>query len=224
MMPLYWTMLARGTSPIIIVPALLFLLCFTAYFYVASHWAIVLLAFLFMALSIMGVMFFRDPQRTIGKGVVSAADGVISFVRRKGGKVTISVFMNVHNVHVNRAPLDGKVTDVKHVPGGHVPAYKEISKDNEHFITDMETGLGSVRVIQIAGTVARRIIPYIKKGASLSKGQRIGIIRLGSRVDVVLPAKGLKVKVRKGQKVYAGTTTIARVVKDEGPRRPAKAR
>lgn len=206
-------MLAKGTSPILFAPVLLFMLCFASYFYLISHWALVLLALVFLALSLIGIFFFRDPHRTIGKGLVSAADGVVTFVRKKGGRTTISVFMNVHNVHVNRTPLDGKVKRTKHVPGGHVPAYKEISKDNEHVITDLETALGPVRIIQIAGTVARRIIPYIRAGQDLIRGQKIGIIRLGSRVDVIFPREKILVKVKKGQKVLAGVTTIAELKK-----------
>ena len=206
-------MLAKGTSPIIIVPILLFALCFIAYVFYMNHWAFVALAAIFTFLSCLGLWFFRDPQRKIGHGMVSAADGVVSFVKRsKDGKsVTISVFMNVHNVHVNRAPWAGTVTRTKHFPGGHTPAYEHNADRNEHVVTEMATGLGPVRIVQIAGSVARRIIPYIKKGQRLRKGDKIGIIRLGSRVDVTLPAKDIKVVVKAGQKVLAGETTLARV-------------
>jgi len=206
-------MLAKGTSPIIIVPIILFALCFIAYVFYMHHWAFVLIAVIFTFLSCMGLWFFRDPERKIGKGVVSAADGVVSFVKRsKDGKgVTISVFMNVHNVHVNRAPWAGTVTKVKHFPGGHSPAYERNADRNEHEVTEMSTDLGPVRIVQIAGTVARRIIPYIDRDQRLKKGERIGIIRLGSRVDVTLPAKAVKVVVKTGKKVLAGETTVADV-------------
>jgi len=204
-------MLAKGTSPIIIVPIILFALCFLGYVFYMHHWAFVLLAIIFTFLSCMGLWFFRDPERKIGHGIVSAADGVVSFVKKsKDGKgVTISVFMNVHNVHVNRAPWAGTITRTKHFPGGHSPAYERNADKNEHVVTEMATGLGPIRIVQIAGTVARRIIPYIDRGQRLKKGERLGIIRLGSRVDVTLPAKAVKVVVKHGQKVLAGQTTIA---------------
>jgi phosphatidylserine decarboxylase len=204
-------MLAKGTSPIIVAPVLLFILCFISYVFLVHHWFIIVLAILFTFLSCMGLWFFRDPYRKIAPGLVSAADGIVSFVKRsKDGKsIIISVFMNVHNVHVNRAPWAGKVTRSKHYPGGHTPAYEHNSDKNEHVVTELDTDLGPMKIVQIAGTVARRIIPYIKKGDRLEKGEKIGIIRLGSRVDVTLPASKIKVKVVKGQKVLAGETTLA---------------
>jgi phosphatidylserine decarboxylase len=212
-------MLAKGTSPIIVAPILLFVLCFISYVFLLHHWAIIVLAILFTFLSCMGLWFFRDPYRKIAPGLVSAADGIVSFVKRsKDGKsIIISVFMNVHNVHVNRAPWAGTVTKCKHFAGGHMPAYEHNSDKNEHVVTEMTTDLGPIRIVQIAGTVARRIIPYITKGDRLEKGERIGIIRLGSRVDVTLPAAKIKVKVTKGQKVLAGETTLAVIsdTKDE---------
>jgi phosphatidylserine decarboxylase len=211
-------MLAKGTSPIIVAPVLLFILCFVSYVFFLHHWALIVLAILFTFLSCMGLWFFRDPYRKIAPGLVSSADGIVSFIKRsKDGKsITISVFMNVHNVHVNRAPWPGKVTKCKHFAGGHMPAYEHNSDKNEHVVTELETDLGPMRIVQIAGTVARRIIPYIKKGDRLEKGERIGIIRLGSRVDVTLPSSKIKVKVIKGQKILAGETTLA-IVKGTPP-------
>ena len=203
-------MLAKGTSPIIILPIILFLLLFFTYLLIFQDWLLILLAVVFFALSALGLNFFRDPNRVIGKGLVSAADGVVSFVKKdkKKGTVTVSVFMNVHNVHVNRAPIEGMVKRTRHHPGPHAPAYKKVSDRNEQFVTDLDTYIGPVRIVQIAGTVARRIIPYIKKGDSLRKGQRIGIIRLGSRVDLVFPADMVRIRVEEGQKVLAGETSI----------------
>ena len=100
------------------------------------------------------------------------------------------------------------VKRTRHHPGPHAPAYKKVSDRNEQFVTDLDTYIGPVRIVQIAGTVARRIIPYIKKGDSLRKGQRIGIIRLGSRVDLVFPADMVRIRVGEGQKVLAGETSI----------------
>ncbi|MCK5636932.1 MAG: phosphatidylserine decarboxylase family protein, partial [Thermoplasmatales archaeon] len=129
-----------------------------------------------------------------------------------GDCTKISTFMNLYNVHVNRIPLDGTVKDVVHISGIHLPAFKKESEKNERVITTIDTKIGSVKVIQIAGTLARRIVPYIKKGDKLKKGERIGIVRFGSRVDVYLPTKKIKkINVKVGEIVKAGETTLAEI-------------
>jgi phosphatidylserine decarboxylase len=112
-------------------------------------------------------------------------------------------------VHVNRFPLDGKVLSVRHVPGGHIPAFDKESDRNERVETLLDTGLGRVKVVQIAGTVARRIVPYIKGGEPAAKGARMGLIRFGSRCDLYLPAGRARWTVRLGQQVHAATTQVA---------------
>ena len=160
------------------------------------------------------VLFFRDPDRTIGKGIVACADGKIREITKLKDKdigdcVLISTFMNVYNVHVNRMPLDGTVKDVKHINGLHLPAFKKESEKNERVIILVDTKIGKIKIVQIAGTLARRIVPYIKKGDKLKKGDKIGIIRLGSRVDIYLPSGKIKVKVR--DCVKAGVNCIAEI-------------
>ena len=163
------------------------------------------------------LLFFRDPKRDIGKGVVASADGrirEISSINDKdvGEGTNISTFMNVYNVHVNRMPLGGVIKDVVHLPGAHLPAFKKESDRNERVILTIDTNIGMIRVIQIAGTLARRIVPYIKKGDKVEKGERIGIIRFGSRVDVYLPTKNIRIiNVKIGDKVRAGEDTIAEI-------------
>jgi phosphatidylserine decarboxylase len=100
--------------------------------------------------------------------------------------------MNIHNVHVNRMPLHGTITSLTHQKGGHLPAFQKESERNERVIILIHTGIGVVKVVQIAGTLARRIVPYVKQGDALEKGARFGLIRLGSRVDVYLPTKKIK--------------------------------
>ncbi len=118
--------------------------------------------------------------------------------------------MNIYNVHVNRIPLDGTVKDIVHIHGIHLPAFKKESEKNERVISTIDTKIGTVKIIQIAGTIARRIIPYIKKGDKLKKGDKIGIIRFGSRVDIYLPTKKIKkILVKVGDIIKAGETTIA---------------
>lgn len=172
---------------------------------------------LLLIISFTLVIFFRDPKRKTGDGVVAVADGVIREITDEDdndvGKCTkISTFMNIHNVHVNRMPLDGKILDVVHYDGVHLPAFKKESERNERVIFHIKTDMGRIKVIQIAGTLARRIVPYIKKGDAVKKGEKIGIIRLGSRVDIYLPTKKIQtITVNVKDRVKAGEDTIAKI-------------
>ena len=167
-----------------------------------------------LTLSFLVVSFFRDPRRRIGRGIISPADGKVMFVERCANdmKWHIAIFMGPQNVHVNRAPLSGKVLDLTHFKGSYKPAFNKESEDNERVATTLMTSIGEVRLIQIAGIVARRIIPYIARGDQLRKGQKIGIIRFGSRLEVFLPVDRAKPTVFPGEKIKAGIDTIAVVV------------
>ena len=168
-----------------------------------------------LLISFILLIFFRDPKRKIGEGIVAAADGVIREITKEededvGRCTKISTFMNIHNVHVNRMPVNGVIKDINHYNGTHAPAFKKESERNERVILLMETDIGTVKIIQIAGTLARRIVPYVKKGNTIKKGEKIGIIRLGSRVDIYLPAKKIKsINVKVRDKIKAGEDTIA---------------
>ncbi|MFH8791586.1 phosphatidylserine decarboxylase [Streptomyces sp. NPDC017941] len=155
--------------------------------------------------------FFRDPEREITPGrVISPADGVVqSIMPWKDGRTRVAIFMSPLNVHVNRAPLAGTVTSVEHIPGGFVPAFNKESENNERVVWHFDTELGDIEMIQIAGAVARRIVPYVPQGTKLEQGERIGLIRFGSRVDIYLP-EGVEVDVEVGQKTVAGVTRIDR--------------
>ncbi|MFJ5516812.1 phosphatidylserine decarboxylase [Streptomyces griseoluteus] len=155
--------------------------------------------------------FFRDPEREITAGrVISPADGVVqSIMPWKDGRTRVAIFMSPLNVHVNRAPLAGTVTSVEHIPGGFVPAFNKESENNERVVWHFDTELGDIEMIQIAGAVARRIVPYIPEGTKVEQGDRIGLIRFGSRVDLYLP-EGVEVDVEVGQKTVAGVTRIDR--------------
>ncbi len=156
------------------------------------------------------LIFFRDPGRDIPeKGIVSPADGVVSLIDEKDGGKRVAVFMNVHNVHVNRAPISGRILSVKHVSGGYLPAYRKDSDRNERMYIEMQTDIGKVTVVQIAGVMVRRIVTYVKPSELVEKGQRIGMIRLGSRVDTIMPEGRVKIIVNEGDKVKAGETVIA---------------
>jgi phosphatidylserine decarboxylase len=156
-------------------------------------------------------LFFRDPSRKIGNGVVSPADGRVMVVERKRGKWWfVSIFMNIHNVHVNRAPWDCVIISQEHFTGGYIPAFNKDSDMNERVVTRLKTNNGTWEVTQIAGAVARRIIPYAGVGQVLAKGQRFGLIRFGSRVDLLFQMpRGMSIDIEVGQKVIAGTTNIA---------------
>jgi phosphatidylserine decarboxylase len=127
----------------------------------------------------------------------------------KDGRTRVAVFMSPLNVHVNRAPLAGTVACVKHIPGGFVPAFNKESEHNERVVWHFDTDLGDIEMVQIAGAVARRIVPYVEQGAKVEQGERIGLIRFGSRVDVYLP-RGVEPAVEVGQATQAGVTRLDR--------------
>ncbi|MHC1571911.1 MAG: phosphatidylserine decarboxylase [Methanosarcinales archaeon] len=162
----------------------------------------------------VSLFFFRDPERSyspeeVGQDeMVSPADGRV--IARSQNK--ISIFMGIRDVHVNRAPIGGRVKCIRHIPGSHIPAYSKDSDRNERNHILIETDYGDVLVTQIAGIVARRIVTYITSDTRVRKGQRIGMIRYGSRVDVTLPIY-FEILVSVGERLRCGETVIARVVK-----------
>jgi phosphatidylserine decarboxylase len=169
---------------------------------------------------LFALSFFRDPARETPeeKGIaISSADGVVIDTSRvpddkfgPDGALRIAVFMNVFNVHVNRSPVEGRVVAVHHFPGKKLSAYnKRAEYENEHGDTELETTAGPVRIRQIAGLIARRVVTRVQEGDELQPGERIGIIRFGSRVDVFLPV-GYEPAVKPGDHVRAGETIIAR--------------
>ncbi len=154
--------------------------------------------------------FFRDPERNPpAEGIVSPADGRVSVIREEGDRVRVGVFMNVTDVHVNRAPMAGQVESVEHEPGKHRPAFSKESDNNEK----VHIGFPSCDVTLIAGAFARRIHPYVESGEELARGERLGHIAFGSRADVLLPPSldVTDIEVSKGQRVRAGETVVARV-------------
>lgn len=212
--------IAKGSAPWILsalLPAFLFLILYS--FFREENFGLIFLiiSIILFLLTVFFLIFFRDPERNIGKGLVACADGRIREILNLkdedvGDCTRISTFMNVHNVHVNRMPIDGTAKNITHIIGAHLPAFKKESDRNERVITTIDTKIGTIKIIQIAGTLARRIVPYIKEGDKLKKGERIGIIRLGSRVDVYLPSKKIKkIYVKVGDNVIAGEDTLAEI-------------
>ena len=200
--------LARGASPWL-VPTVLTAAACSALTRRNGRWA--LAAVPATALSAGMLWFFRDPERTVGEGrVISPADGVVQSIDAwPDGRTRVAIFMSPLNVHVNRAPLPGTITSVEHVAGGFVPAFNKDSDRNERVVWHFDTELGDIEMVQIAGAVARRIIPYLPVGTKVEQGERIGLIRFGSRVDTYLPA-GVEPGVEVGQKTTAGVTRLDR--------------
>jgi phosphatidylserine decarboxylase len=155
--------------------------------------------------------FFRDPPRAVGEGIVSAADGRVRAVSVEGDRTRISVFMNVTDVHVNRLPLDATFARISTGGAGYRPAYRTDADRNVARSYRLETALGPVEVVQITGILARRLVSFVGTGDVRSRGDRFGMIVLGSRVDVLLPTARIAPVVEVGQRVWAGRSTIARV-------------
>jgi phosphatidylserine decarboxylase len=184
---------------------------------------------LLVGLTIWVAAFFRDPVRTTPRGdklIVAPADGLVTMIARvgpppelRGGEgladgdyTRVSIFMSVFDVHINRAPITGRISRIAYVPGKFVNAdLDKASEDNErqHFLIEGSDGV-KVGFTQIAGLVARRILSFVREGDVVEAGQRVGLIRFGSRVDVFLPA-GTSPKVLLGQRTIAGETILAEI-------------
>lgn len=176
--------------------------------------------------------FFRDPIRTTPRGdklIVAPADGLITMIAKvpappelrgaqglaEGEYTRVSIFMSVFDVHINRAPVTGRVTRIAYVPGKFINAdLDKASEDNErqHILIERADGV-RIGLTQIAGLVARRILAFVREGDLVEAGQRIGLIRFGSRVDVYLPA-GTAPRVLLGQRSIAGETLLAELGAD----------
>lgn len=182
-------------------------------------WPLWLLAFVLTMLALWVAYFFRDPERLGERGeqlVIAPADGKIvqiadvdepSFMQGKATR--ISIFMNVFNVHVNRYPVTGTVSYVHYNPGKFLNAAADkASLENEQSTVGIQTPRHKVLVRQIAGLIARRIVTYSTVGDSAVQGERFGIIRFGSRVDVFVPV-GSAIRVQVGQLTTAGVTVVA---------------
>ena len=175
------------------------------------------LAFICYLLTLAFLLFFRDPKRMIGDGIVACADGKIREISpindvMVGKSIRISTFMNIHNVHVNRMPFSGTIRVLTHHSGGYIPAFRKESERNERVELIVDTDVGTIKVVQIAGTLARRIQPYVQQGDFVEKGNKLGIIKLGSRVDIYLPERFVHyLTVQEGDRVKAGEDTLVTV-------------
>ena len=182
-------------------------------------WGLWLAAFVLLLLALWVAYFFRDPERTGERGpslVVAPADGKLIMITEvdeptfiEGKALRLSIFMNVFNVHVNRYPIDGVVRYIHYNKGRFLNASTDKSSlENEQMSVGIEAAQRRVLVRQIAGLIARRIVTYSKLGEKVKQGDRLGIIRFGSRVDVFLPP-GSAVRARLGDITTAGVTVLA---------------
>ena len=181
------------------------------------------------------MQFFRDPNRKIPHNsglIVAPADGKIlkgkidrvqtvhyedplmEYILSPGGKgILISTFMSPFDVHVNRAPISGKIVKTQHYPGKFKIAMRNVLTENEKNLIVIDSEYGKVGVIQIAGFVARRIVQYVEVGDQVKMGDRLGMIRFGSRVDLIIPFENTELMVTEGEKPTAGETIIAQMYK-----------
>ncbi len=184
-------------------------------------WPLWIVAFVLTLLTLWVVYFFRDPERTGPRGadvVIAPADGRVIQIADvdepaflHGRAIRVSIFMNVFNVHVNRYPVTGTVKYVHYNPGKFLnAAVDKASLENEQTSVGIEHSGGRILVRQIAGLIARRIVTYGREGDAVEQGERMGLIRFGSRVDVFLPP-GTEVAVKVGEHTSAGSTLIARL-------------
>jgi phosphatidylserine decarboxylase len=167
--------------------------------------------------------FFRNPDRTVPSDpglVVSPADGRVVIVkdeenRGRPGK-RISIFLAIWNVHVNRAPAAGVILQLDYKPGKFMAAWAErASLDNEQNVFRMQSEAGDIEFKQIAGYIARRVVAWKKAGDTVARGERVGLVRFGSRVDLWLPDNA-ELLVKVGETVYGGSSVVARIVESAG--------
>jgi phosphatidylserine decarboxylase len=193
------------------------------------------LGWISVGLTVWCYYFFRDPKRSVPLRdglIVSPADGVVSLIESAvpppelgmsdQALTRVSVFMNVFNCHVNRAPIGGKIVAIAYRPGKFFNAsLDKASADNERNSLCIQMADGrQIAVVQIAGLVARRIVCFVQNGDEIQTGARFGLIRFGSRLDVYLP-DGVQPMVSLGQTMVAGETVVADLMSDE-PARPAR--
>ena len=184
-------------------------------------------AVVFWLIGLFSVVFFRNPTRTsdaAADAVLAPADGRVLKIDAAPAKfaelglpLQVSIFMSPANVHVNRAPISGVVRRADYCPGRKFPAYRDKASElNEHSVVVIEGGLATVAYKQIAGAVARRVVCDLAEGETVVRGQRVGIIKFGSRVDLFLP-RSVAVAVRQGERTRAGVTVIARLNREVPP-------
>ncbi|MCG7851788.1 MAG: phosphatidylserine decarboxylase [Methanosarcinaceae archaeon] len=201
-------MLAKGSLPWVFTAAFFtvasgLLIYFTGIPYLQY------LTYMGFGLTVFFLYFFRDPERHTemdNKCMIAPADGKVIDIRQR----CVCIFMNFQNVHVNRSPISGTIRNITYKKGGYIPAYYKDSDRNERNHIFLDSEYGEVCVTQIAGAVTRRIVSYVREGDTTLQGQKIGMIRFGSRVDVTIP-ESFEIVCKKGDRVRCGETVVARL-------------
>ena len=201
--PIFFSLLALGVVTLIL-----------------GYWfqPMIIVAGVILFLAAFVAFFFRDPERVPPAGddlILSPADGKIVVIEPIGDReVLVSIFLSIFDVHVNRAPISGTVTAVDYRQGRFMIATdKRASVENEQNVVTMENGLVRVVFKQIAGLIARRIVFWKRVGNELARGERVGLIKFGSRVDVIM-SKNVELQVRVGDHVSGGLSILGRVLVD----------
>ncbi len=208
-------MLARGTPWFILVPPALALALVAAIIVTAvpsTWWSWALVAVLAVA-SAFFAAFFRDPERRVGEGLLAPAHGRVlavdeDVVEADGAWTRVSTFMGPLDVHVVRAPLGGTVRGMERAGASFARADAPGAGHNVRLTMELEGEGGRHRVVLVSGWFARRIVPYVAVGDAVARGARIGLIRFGSRVDVLVPKGEYTVSVARGARVRAGETSL----------------
>jgi len=211
---------SRHKDPVILGSTFLFVLALLG---VILNPTLVTYIFVVLTLAIWGIVlyFFRDPARVVVDQpglVVAPCDGEVVSIEPieetrylNNRVVRVSVFLSLFDVHVQRAPLEGKISLVEHKPGEFLQAFRpEASEVNEYIAMKIETPYGNILVKQIAGILARRCMNYAEQGDEIKTGQRFGHIKFGSRVDLFLPNTA-DIKISVGDKIYGGLTPVAQL-------------
>jgi len=212
---------AEGGGSTIAIVLLILLLVAVLWLFLPGGLVVDTILFIVALVAFVVLYFFRDPNRDIVRqaGIVLApADGKVVSISREhepiylqDTAVRVSIFLSVLDIHVQRVPLDGRVLRVDHKPGRFLQAFKpEASDVNEYIAMLLETSYGPVLVKQIAGILARRCVNNAEVGETVRMGERFGLIKFGSRVDLFLPLRA-EILVKEGEHVYAGLTPLARI-------------
>lgn len=203
-------MLARGTPAFMAVPPALPLLLLAALALEVvpmTWWSLLVLAVLTF-LAAIGIYFFRDPERPTADGLVAPVHGRILGVDEEEGYVRVSTFMSPFDVHVVRAPLTGRVISMERSGSGYLKADHPEAGHNVQIELDFEGDPDPFKVVMVTGWFARRIVPYISVGDEVTRGSRIGLIRFGSRVDVIVPKGRYRFSVSPGSRVKGGSSSL----------------
>jgi phosphatidylserine decarboxylase len=195
------------------LPLVLLSLIFLWLFKQAGNFTYIYIFCALFVLATLVSLFFRDPERKIPEDnnlILSPADGKVQDIKTVDGRIVISIFLSVFNVHINRAPVAGVIKRAFYRKGKFLAAFREDASDvNERYELEIENRLGSIVVHQIAGVIARRVVCRVKEGQSLKLGERFGLIRFGSRVDLFL-SENVTVVIAKGKKVKGGLTVMGK--------------